>query len=149
MIDNITYINNEHKSFYIEKMKKITNDSYHKALVYLLGLTAETRNNFNTLVNYDGKYSPCSLSIKPENINAPWQTGTTYKITRLAYNLFNGFSYDYEISEEGEKLKQFSKEYTPYNLFCNSFAPYFFQAIMIRYTEYCRNIEMNIYGSSK
>lgn len=145
MINNIIFLNNEHKSFYMEEMEKTVNDSYHKALVYLLGLTPETRNNFNTLVKYNGGLIPNSLSIKHYNMNEAWQTGTTYKITLLAFNLFNGFSYEYDDISEGDKRTQhISDKYTPYFLFCNPMAPYFIQAIIIKYPDYFRNTELNI-----
>lgn len=128
----IKFYDDKHKEFYNEKIKDITNDSYHRALVYLLGLTEDTRKNFNNLVSYDGKHRPCSLSIKPENLNSGWQTGTTYKITRIAFNLFNGYCYDFIDDEE----KEISSRYTPYELFCCSFSPYFYEAIKLRYPEY-------------
>lgn len=141
MINNMIFLNNEHKSFYMERMEKIVNDSYHSALIYLLGLTAETRKNFNTLVKYNNEPVPCSLSIKPYKMNQAWQTGTTYKITRLAFNLFNGFSYEYDdISKDDEGKQHISNKYTPYFLFCNTMAPYFIQAIIIKYPEYFKNV---------
>lgn len=131
----IKFYDEKHKEFYNEKMKEITNDSYHQALVYLLGLTQNTRSNFKNLISYDGEYRPCSLAIKPNNINAGWQTGTTYKITRLAFNLFNGYAY--EKDEETNEM-EISKAFTPYELFCCEFAQYFFEAIRLRYPDYCQ-----------
>ena len=64
--------------------------------------------------------------IKPESLAAGWQTGGTVKLTRFAYNLWNGYS---------------DKSCTPYDLFDCSFAPYMYEAVKLRYPEYTRQLD--------
>ena len=47
----------------------------------------------------------------------------------LAFNLWNGFT------EEGKE-----NLYTPEELFCCGYAPYFMEGIKLRYPEYCRDL---------
>ncbi|MGE4485879.1 MAG: DUF6075 family protein, partial [Oscillospiraceae bacterium] len=49
---------------------------------YAVGICPDTRRRWQSF------YDEADRSIKPEVINEGWQTGTTYKITRLAYQLF-------------------------------------------------------------
>lgn len=58
-----------------------------------------------------------------------WQTSGTVRVCQLAFNLWNGYS--------GERQ---GDEFTPNDLFCCEFAPYFMEGIKIRYPEYCRDI---------
>jgi len=111
----------EHRKFFEDCTKKAPNDSYHRALFYTLGLTAETRKNINQLYNFKER------QIEFEGLHKPWQTGSTYKICHLAFNLFNGYSGD----EESE-----AENYTPYNLFCCSLAEYMLEAVKIKYADY-------------
>lgn len=113
------FYDQEHEQFYKSKTESKKLDSYNKSLIYLLGLTSETRNNFNKL------YEDIAREIKFEGLRQPWQTGTTMAITKLAFNLFNGFC-----GLEDEEARQ----YTPENIFCyKEFAPYFYEAIKIRF----------------
>ena len=94
-------------------------DCYNKSIVYLLGLTEETRKNTADIYNID------TGEVEIEGLNKAWQTGTTVIICRLALNLFNGYY---------GQLEENSKAYTPESLFCRKeFAPYFYEAIKIRF----------------
>ena len=64
--------------------------------------------------------------IKPESLAAGWQTTGTTKLTRFAYNLWNGYD---------------DKSCTPYDLFACSFAPYMYEAVKLRYPEYTRQLD--------
>ena len=57
------------------------------------------------------------------------QTSGTVKVCHLAFNLWNGFT------EEGRE-----NLYTPEELFCCGYAPYFMEGIKLRYPEYCRDL---------
>lgn len=102
-------------------------DSYHFSIAYLLTLDTECRKHLDDLFDFeiDG--------IKPEGINKAWQTGTSAKTTRLAFNLWNGFNRDDGECEDGLPA---SPLYTPAELFCTSYAPYYYEAIKLRYPEY-------------
>jgi len=124
-MENIRFSDREHKAFYTEMLSKTrNNDTYHQAFFYAIGICAETRRNIHTLFDFkeDG--------IRPEGLTAPWQTGGTRRLCRLAFNLWNGWT------EEGKENRS-----TPYELFDCGFAPYFFEAIRLRYPEYCRSME--------
>lgn len=71
------FINTKHQRFY-EQMNPM--DSYQRALFYLIGLCPDTRQNIHELYGKDG--------ISPEAINAALQTGTSSRLTRLAFNLY-------------------------------------------------------------
>lgn len=51
------------------------------------------------------------------------------RVSRLAFNLWNGFA------EEGYEALS-----SPYELFDSNYAPYFYEAIRQRYPEYCREL---------
>jgi hypothetical protein len=122
---NIRFASKEHEAFYYDMLAATRNsDVFHKAFFYAMGISAEARRNISTLFDFK---EDC---IKPEGLSAPWQTGSTYRQCRLAFNLWNGWT------EEGKETRS-----TPYELFDCSFAPYFFEAIRLRYPEYCRSME--------
>ncbi len=124
-MDNIQFASKEHKAFYNEMLITTRNDdSFHKAFFYAMGISAETRRNICTLFDFK---DDC---IKPEGISSAWQTGSTRRLCRLAFNLWNGWT------EEGKE--QYS---APYQLFDCGYAPYFFEAIRLRYPEYCRSLQ--------
>ena len=59
------------------------------------------------------------------------------KIIRMAFNLYcNGTPTVYEKEGVEGKLKE-CEHYTVEDLFCCEYAPYFWQAIQLRYPEYC------------
>lgn len=67
--------------------------------------------------------------IRPEGLHEGWQTGGTVRLTRLAFNLWNGYA------EQGDERMS-----TPYEIFDCGYAPYFYEAIKMRYPEYCRDL---------
>jgi len=112
----------QQKAFYNSSVDKTGShrDRERKALFYTLGLTAETRKNINQLYDFDKN------CVKIEGLKKPWQTGTTIRVCRLAFNLYNGTCGQYDESEQ-------TRNYTPYNLFNCSLAPYMLEAIKILY----------------
>lgn len=122
----------KHKDFYMEQLQKCRYpDSYHKALIYCLGIDTDTREQVDRI--YDFK-SGC---VKPECLHEGWQTSGSEKIVRMAFNLYcNGTP-----SVSGCKTKKAQIEecqfYTVENLFCCGYAKYFWEAVKIRYQEYC------------
>ena len=124
-MENILFASKEHEAFYSDMLAATRNrDTFHKSFFYAMGISAETRSHIRTLFDFkkDG--------IKPEGLSAVWQTGSTRRLCRLAFNLWNGWT------EEGNENRS-----TPYELFDCSFAPYFFEAIRLLYSEYCRSLE--------
>ena len=118
----------EHELTYNKILKKLENDEcYHKSLAYLIALDTVCRQHISDMFDFEEDV------IKPECcLNKPWQTGTSRKTTRLAFNLWNGYN------SEGEPLEEehLSPNYTPEHIFSCSYAPYYWQAIKLRYPEY-------------
>ncbi len=129
----MNFIDKEHELFYKEKILLLQEygitETYYKALVYTLGICETTRNNFNKIFDIENR------EINIDSINAPYQTSTSVKVTRMAFSLFNGCNYD---SERDVEKGQVSKNYNVSDIFCCGYAPYFVNALEIRYPEYFR-----------
>lgn len=106
-------------------MKCRVNDCYHRAFFYVMGIASETRANIKQMFDFK---NDC---IVPEGMRGGWQTSGTVKVCHLAFNLWNGYSED----RRGD-------EYTPNDLFCCEYAPYFMEGIKVRYPEYCRELSV-------
>lgn len=120
-MSEIRFRNTAHRDFFLENMMKCrVNDCCHRAFFYLMGIAGETRRNINSMFNFQ------TDRIKLEGMHGGWQTSGTVKVCRLAFNLWNGYA------EKGRE-----RCFTPEELFCCEFAPYFFEAIKVRYPEYC------------
>lgn len=73
-----------------------------------------------------------------EGLNKPFQTSTSRKTTRLAFNLWDGSVYDSDppetyINEDGEKVYIPSEYYAPDNIFNCTYAPYYMEALKMRF----------------
>ncbi len=126
--EGLKFIDGTHEEFYNKFVPSVGNDVYFRPVVYLLGLTEDTRQNYRTIFNPEKK------EINIEGMRNGWQTGTTMKITRLAFNLWNGMAHDSNEDFEEDKV---SKYFAVDEIFCCGFAPYFYEAIKLRYPEYC------------
>ena len=79
----ITFKSEAHKIFYLKYLPECRyQDVYHKALVYCLGIDADTRNHVNSI--YDFK-TGC---VKTKCLNEGWQNSGSIKIVRMAFNLY-------------------------------------------------------------
>ena len=129
----ITFKNKEHENFYYTYLPKCRyQDVYHKALVYCLGIDRDTRENAEQIYDFKTGY------VKTECLHEGWQTSGSVRIVRLAFNLYCDGSpsvYDYE----GDSDRQVNecREYSVSDLFCCGYARYFWEAVKIRYPEYC------------
>ena len=102
-------------------------DVYHKSLVFTLSICETTRKHFKEIFDIE------KSEVNINSLQAAWQTGTSAKVTRMAFNLWNNsIVFD---SEEDLENGIISSNYTPSELFCCSYAPYFWEAIKIRYPE--------------
>lgn len=110
-------------AFPFAAMGFIKYNCYHRAFFYVMGIASETRANINQMFNFK---EDC---IEPEGMHGGWQTSGTVKVCHLAFNLWNGYA------EEGRE-----RYFTPEELFCCEFAPYFMEGIKVRYPEYCREL---------
>ena len=63
----ITFKNKEHEKFYHTYLSKCRyQDTYHKALVYCLGLSEDTRRNVKRIYDFETGF------IKPECLQEGW-----------------------------------------------------------------------------
>ena len=90
---------------------------------YCVGISEDTRNHVDRMFDFKERL------IKPGALHEGWQTGGSARLTRLAFNLWNGYV------EKGEESLS-----TPYEMFDCGYAPYFYEAIRIKYPEYCRDL---------
>ena len=111
----INFISEAHEKFYYEKLKEVRyQDVYHKALCY----------DFKT---------GC---VKTECLHEGWQTSGSMKVIRMAFNLYCNGTPSIDDYTETEKQVNECRQYTVEDLFCCAYAPFFWQAIQIRYPEY-------------
>ena len=132
------FVDDEHEKFWEEKnliMQKYgKTDVYYKSIVYTLGICETTRNNFNKIFSIENG------EINIDSINSAFQTGTSEKVTRMAFSLWNRCNYD---SEKDRQKGKISEYYNPSEIFCCSYAPYFVEALKLRYPEYFRVYQNN------
>lgn len=129
--ESIIFISDAHEKFYYEKLKEVRyQDVYHKALCYCLGISDDTRRNAYRI--YDFKTG----NVKTECLQEGWQTSGSMKVVRMAFNLYcNGIPSVFDYDDTEEQMIE-CREYTVEELFCCAYAPFFWQAIQIRYPEY-------------
>ncbi|MDE6781283.1 MAG: hypothetical protein K2J40_07480 [Ruminococcus sp.] len=112
-----------HETLFWVILEKMTRkDVYHKSLAYLIALDDVCKYHVEEIYDFD------EYRIKPDCLAEPWQTSTSIKTILLAFNLFTGHS-----DWCPEELKS---RCTPSDIFCCSYAPYYWEAIKIRYPEY-------------
>lgn len=129
---NITFKDREHEKFYLTYLSKCREqDVYQKALVYCLGISADTRNNIDQI--YDFK----SGNVNTECLHKGWITSGSARVIRMAFNLYCNSAPSIDDYDDAEEQLGEYKHYTVENLFCCGYAPYFWEAIKIRYPEYC------------
>ncbi len=106
------FYDEQHKQAYMNTLSKMKSfDNYHHTIAYLFTLPT-VRTKINNLFDFEQD------SIKVNGLSADWQSSSTKKITRLAFNLWN----DYQ------------DEYTnPADIFSTSDAPYLMQAVKLRF----------------
>lgn len=125
------FIDDRHEILFksiVGRMRK--QDCYHLTMAYLLALDSELRKHYTEVFDFDAD------GIKINALNKGWQTGTSKKTTRLAFNLWNGCSTDGETytDKDGYEMDLPSSYYTPEQIFCCAeYAPYYWQAVKIRF----------------
>lgn len=124
------YRDNTHEEMYQELCSRMkSKDCYHRAMAYLLSLDVVLREHIEAVFDFqrDG--------IKRDGLHKDFQTGTSMKTTRLAFNLWNGCCDDGEVytDKDGYETPLPSSYYTPAEIFSTSYAPYYWQAVKIRF----------------
>ena len=104
-------------------------DCYREALIYALTLD-------RTICDHiDQVYDFASGCVKAECLHAGWQTGGSTRITRLAFNLYNGGEPSAFDMEDPEEARKETHLYSPSEIFTydNELNEYLFEAIRIRF----------------
>ena len=107
-------------------------DIERKALAYLFALDTVCFEHIREL--YDFSDNRIMLS----GLDKGWQTGTSGRTTRLAFNLYNSHCSDGEpyIGSDGTECSLPSACYSPAYLFCCEYAKYYVEALKIRFPEF-------------
>lgn len=118
--------NQEHKDRCYALLGKMTsNDCYHQAAAYLMTLDDVLNKHISEIYDINQR------TINSALIQAPWQTGTSKKTFRLLLNLWNG------VYNDSRTLRsESSKYYVPDEIFNSSYAPYYWEAIKLRFPWY-------------
>lgn len=112
--------------------RMLTLDECHRAVAYLLSLDEILRGHIDEIFNF------AEDCIRREELHASYQTGNSAKTTRLLFNLWNctttdgGVYYDaYDIKKELPSMY-----YSPACIFDTALAPYYVEAMKLRYPMY-------------
>ncbi len=111
-----------HSDLYYSMLQLMNNcDVYHKTFAYLISLDSECRKHFLDLYDLE---EGCLV----ENpLDYGWHTGTSMRTAALAYNLYTGHTF---WCEDNPSCCSVS------DIMCCSYAPYYFEAVKLRYPEY-------------
>ena len=136
----IPFKDREHEIFYRNFLQNCkSKDVYHKALAYCLGINGDTRRNVERIYDFEDDF------IKTECLGEGWITSGSARVVRMAFNLFcNGTPSAYALEGE-EKVKE-CRRYTVEDLFCCEYAVYFWEAVKVRYPEYCFPVDLSAFG---
>ncbi|MBO0481539.1 DUF6075 family protein [Candidatus Enterococcus courvalinii] len=136
--NNLSYISPEHQDFYEKNKSADGTDVYRDSLVYLVGLSEDTRIRFDQILTDQG--------INPEILDEEWITGGAFRTLTLAFNLYNGYTYGLDQHNlEDKRLNDLSKEElikeiengkknSVENLFGYGHGYYYLQAINLRFS---------------
>jgi len=126
--NNIRFADEMHKAFYMRQSQKLKPDVYLRSLIYTLGICSDTRRNFDSI------YDAHERAINLEAVCHAWQTGSSLKVTRLAFQLFTDSTPTVFLGDT-DNIDE-CKRYSVSDIFCCSFAPYFIEAIYLRFPEF-------------
>ena len=129
-MERLKFKDEKHREFYEEKTQVLESSEYLKSLIYLIGLSSTTRGRWNEIFQEEDGI------IKPEVLKASWQTGTSLKILRLAFQLYTDSTVSDTDFETGEQDIEECRRYSVSDIFCCEYAPFFAEALKIRYFIY-------------
>lgn len=131
-INTITFRDQEHEKFYFKYLMKCRyQDVYHKALVYCLGINSDTRIHVDRIYDFENGW------VKEKCLKEGWQTSGSLRVVRMAFNLYcNGTPSVDKQKNVAAKIRE-CQCYTVEEIFCCEYARYFWEAVKIRYPEYC------------
>ena len=132
----IIYKDKDHElnyNFLLQLMTRIT--STRKAVAYLLALEPLCFEHCRELYDFHED------NTIPEGLDKAWHTSASRRTTRLAFNLYNGYFSDGEtyICSDGFEEMLPSRFYTPYTFFGCEDAPYYVEALKIRFPKFWKS----------
>lgn len=96
---SIQFKNRDHERFYQQCLVRCgCGDPYHKAFFYTMGISDETRKHVEDVFDFQEDV------IRPEGLNKGWQTSGSSCLTRLAFNLWNGWNADGYATPYGRQI---------------------------------------------
>ena len=85
-MSEIRFSSKEHEKFFYQMLAKCgKHDSYYSSFFYCVGISEDTRNHVDRMFDFKERL------IKPGALHEGWQTGGSARLTRLAFNLWNGY----------------------------------------------------------
>ena len=129
---DIVFADEAHERFFYEKVRELPNsrrDSEEIAMIYTLGICDKTRAAFSNIVDQR------TFQVNPLVLFAGWQTSASVKVTRLAINLYTGFSQEVKRDDsiEGYHIGEDSSDYAVEEIFDCPYEKYFLEAVKLRY----------------
>ena len=129
----IRFKDKDHELNYLslfQEMKK--QSSAHQAVAYLLALDPICFLHCRELYDFREGHTI------PRGLDEAWHTLKSRRTTRLAFNLFDGYFSDGEtyIGSDGFEEMLPSRYYTPFNFFGCYDAPYYVEAVRIRFPKF-------------
>ena len=119
-------------------------DWYNVDVITCAAPNLRVKNNYNGKSSYNNAKKMTNdelLKLHEKRLKRILDTALSEddeKAIKMAFNLFSGDTPS--INNYGDSINQVKecKSYTVKDLFCSSYAPYFWQAIQIRYPEYTK-----------
>lgn len=106
----------------MQRMNADSRDVYRLALAYLITADKVCAEHIDNIYDFSER------CIIPGCLSEGWQTGTSLKTCRLAFNLFNG---GLGWCDDDDKCLV-----TPAEIFGCCLAPFYWEAVKLRYPEY-------------
>lgn len=85
-MSELRFRSKEHKQFFQEMLERSRyKDCNHQSFFYCVGISESARTNIDRLFDFQRD------RIKTDGLHDGWQTGGTIRLTRLAFNLMEGY----------------------------------------------------------
>lgn len=120
---NLIFKDKEHEKLFENICSQMNNlDCYHGAVAYLIALDNVLKQHIKDIFDFE---SDC---IKHDALQKAWNTSSSCKSLRLAFNLWNGCYFD------EEEPNSTCKGYAVDEIFCNEeYAEYYWVAVKLRF----------------
>lgn len=119
----LLFRNEEHENNYYAVLNQMhSSDCYHKSIAYLFALDSTLNDHIQDVFDFN---QDC---IKRDALQKDWNTSSSRRSLRLAFNLWNGCYFDNDIQDTTSEL------YSVSEIFCNmEFFEYYIVAVKLRF----------------